>query len=73
LSRVPELERIVDKLAILTHWTDHRMIAHKCHYFLFRGLMLDERPNGPEVIGSIASGNLARLFNHRSRMLASQV
>jgi hypothetical protein len=43
------------------------MIAHKCHYFLFGGLMLDERPNGPGVIGPVAGGILARLFDSPSQ------
>jgi hypothetical protein len=71
LSGVPKLECVVDKLAILTHWADHRMIAHKCHYFLFGGLMLDERSNGPEAIGPVAGDNVARLFDRQSRMLVS--
>ena len=42
---VPELECIVDELAVLTHGADHGMIAHKRQQFLLSrsGRLMSDR------------------------------
>src|ERR1700733_2263515 len=58
---VPGLEYVMDKLAVLAHGPDHRMIAQECEHFLLERLALDQCSHDPEVIGPVAGGNLARL------------
>ena len=67
---VPELECVVDELAVLAHGTDHGMIAHKWQQLLLGRLTLDERSDGPEVKGAVAEGKFAGLFNCRSAVAA---
>ena len=67
---VPELECVVDELAVLTHGADHGMIAHKRQQFLLWRLTLDERSDGPEVKGPVAQREFAGLFNCRSAVAA---
>ena len=67
---VPELECVMDELAVLAHGADHGMIVHKEQYFLVWRLTLDERSDGPEVKGPITKREFASLFNRRSVVTA---
>src|SRR4029077_1143808 len=56
---VPELNCVMDELAVFTHGTDYGMIAQEWKHFLLGCLTLDERSNRPQVISPVAGCDLA--------------
>jgi hypothetical protein len=73
LMGIPKLKCVVDELAVLLEWTNYGMSAQKGHYFLFRSLSFDKRPDGPEMKGRVTKGDLAGLLNRPRGMAVGEV
>src|SRR5271163_1203119 len=67
------LEGVVYPLAVITHWSNDRMLVQELEQFLFRCLARDERSDCPEAIGAVTGGDLAGLLDRRGGMAAGEV
>ena len=62
------LEGVVHPLAVITHWSNDRMLVQELEQFLFRCLARDECSDCPEAIGAVTDGDLAGILDRRGRM-----